>query len=904
MDGQIADFNHTFRNITTPEQEKYTHINYGETPSTRVIIRDEKIPKFWTDYCQAVANNNKKLFISERISKHSPIIVNIDITFSEEEEEKNVPNCWNFIMEVVQNYQIVISELFTIGPEETYIDMCAVLSAENTVLQDGAFLTSYRLIFPYTRVDTAYHSKYILPRVFSKCRATNTLSKLPHHTPTDWPNILKIPKISVPLYGSRETAEYSRLLFEKIVPSLRSTDLEEGIDDIEYLELDKVIEITNHQHFAKELIHEAALPNRPVQHWLPIFLSVDYWPSFLQTRVSPTASIGNTGGKYGLDNKEEVSIIESLLGMLSETRANCSWYWMDVGRAIHYTYRASPQGLQQWANFTKKKSKTFTAKDCEEVYSRLNFNSYVTHKTIGWYAKQDRPEDYEVWHKRWVQPALEAALVEYNKKFNHADVAHLLYKMYWMDYVYVEKSSWYEFRNNGWRESKEGLCLSKRILEPNGFIKFLEVMRADCSRRVAELDDQNQKVTYETKNASLTKLIFHMKTDAFNKSVRRFSQHFFHCDYFMGQLDKNPNLCRQNNGYGVLECFDSKCINRPGKPEDYITKSLGCHLHMEYSMKHTAVELFMKWMFQLFINKAMVDFFLKSCASLVKGRNVQKWFLIFSGSLGDNAKSIIVKLLQKTFGVYAVTLDPSALATKKGNSSGPNPELARLNGARVVILNETDDKDDLRSNIIKRLTGGDSFFARNCGADGGEVDSQFKTILVCNNLPALDPSDKALKNRVLNFPFISRWVYDAPTTEAEQMKKRLFKRDDFFEDKMDDYVNAFLWLIVNVYYEKYILEGLNKPKEVEEATRNYWSEFDIYKNFMDDYMEPSKKEGETANVLESYKMFVEWYRSMMPGKNPPVGSVFIREMTNRLGVGAPENKCWKNCKLKVDVMTL
>src|SRR5690606_1722159 len=151
----------------------------------------------------------------------------------------------------------------------------------------------------------------------------------------------------------------------------------------------------------------------------------------------------------------------------------------------------------------------------------------------------------------------------------------------------------------------------------------------------------------------------------------------------------------------------------------------------------------------------MLHHFLKFCASCLRGGNNDKIFPIWTGD-GDNSKSMMVKLFESTFGEYCLKFPVQMLSEKAANSGGPTPQLARAKGSRIAFLDEPEDDVTLNKGIIKRFTGGDSFFARLLQDNGGDIKSTFKMILTCNKVPVITNPDPAIKKRVTLFPYESK----------------------------------------------------------------------------------------------------------------------------------------------------
>ncbi len=289
----------------------------------------------------------------------------------------------------------------------------------------------------------------------------------------------------------------------------------------------------------------------------------------------------------------------------------------------------------------------------------------------------------------------------------------------------------------------------------------------------------------------ISELIRKLKTGSFKDRVMKEAKELFYMEGFDGIMDSNSNLIAVHNG--VIEVLSTKAIFREGKPEDYLSRCTPVHYRKDYTWEHPKVKELMSWISKVFVDKELKSYFLKFCASCLKGRNSDKIFPIWSGD-GDNSKSMIIKLFEATFSCYCIKIPVTAATGKRAQSSSATPEIARSKNARVAFLQEPDNEETLRACFIKEISGGDSFFGRMLHDNGGDIQVTFKIILVCNSIPLFVNPDKAVRNRAWILPFLSTWSVDAPEDEKEQFKARVFPLDTDFENTIPSMTPAFMWV--------------------------------------------------------------------------------------------------------------
>ena len=208
------------------------------------------------------------------------------------------------------------------------------------------------------------------------------------------------------------------------------------------------------------------------------------------------------------------------------------------------------------------------------------------------------------------------------------------------------------------------------------------------------------------------------------------------------------------------------------------------------------------------------------------------------------SKSVYQKMLRTMMGDYYCDLPSTYFSAGQKGGSGPTPELAQTDGARIAFSAEPDDDMSFKGARIKRITGGDSFFARSCGEDGGTIETSFKAVLVCNGMPDFSNNDEATKNRCCMTPMEGRWIrtgenFHVPETHEEQVKAKVYIMDERFEDNIPKLSGALLWLAVH-YYKTYREEGLVPPEYVKTFMKDYWTRHDPHVSFITEMLENPK----------------------------------------------------------------
>lgn len=199
---------------------------------------------------------------------------------------------------------------------------------------------------------------------------------------------------------------------------------------------------------------------------------------------------------------------------------------------------------------------------------------------------------------------------------------------------------------------------------------------------------------------------------------------------------------------------------------------------------------------------------------------------------------------------------------------------------------ESDEGDKIQVGVVKELTGNESIFARYLHDNGRDIKPQVKLIFQCNTLNEMNHADNAMKNRLVNVPFNSTWTKNAPASKEEQFKLRQFPLDPYFEERLPDFAEAMLWVMVQ-NYKFYCAEKLEIPIEIKRCTANYWKEHDLYQQFIDSELikvdDPERKANVFVTMKDAWTRYTKWIEDMHPTHKAGDSNKFYKEMDTRIG---------------------
>lgn len=316
---------------------------------------------------------------------------------------------------------------------------------------------------------------------------------------------------------------------------------------------------------------------------------------------------------------------------------------------------------------------------------------------------------------------------------------------------------------------------------------------------------------------------------------------------FVAAVEK---LCRSDRKYAaVADQFDADdwVLNTPSGIIDLRSGTVAEPEPTHYCTRMTAVEPdgdCLRW--REFLSEVtdcddeLIDYLQRMIGYCLTG-STREHSLHFLYGTGGNGKTVFLDTIIGLMGDYAKSA-PMETFTESRNDRHPT-ELAMLQGARLVVAQETEQGKRWAQSRIKALTGGDKVVARYMRQDFFEYKPKFKLLVAGNTKPKLDTVDEAMRRRFHIVPFT---VQIAPN-----------KRDrDLIEKLQLEWPGIMAWAVEGClqYQEK----GLAPPASVIEATRAYLESQDVFREWLDTECTLGQDKWERPTMLfNSWRRFAE-----------------------------------------------
>ena len=150
-------------------------------------------------------------------------------------------------------------------------------------------------------------------------------------------------------------------------------------------------------------------------------------------------------------------------------------------------------------------------------------------------------------------------------------------------------------------------------------------------------------------------------------------------------------------------------------------------------------------------NQELVRFIQRAVGYSLSGYTSEQVLFVLYGN-GRNGKSVFLDILNEVFGNYSTNIQPQAIMASKNNSDA-SPEIAKLDGARLVTTTEPNEGERFDEGLLKQLTGGDRVSARKLYENEFEFTPQFKLWMATNHKPYVRGRDEGIWRRFIIIPF-------------------------------------------------------------------------------------------------------------------------------------------------------
>ena len=274
-------------------------------------------------------------------------------------------------------------------------------------------------------------------------------------------------------------------------------------------------------------------------------------------------------------------------------------------------------------------------------------------------------------------------------------------------------------------------------------------------------------------------------------------------------LDADPLVLGAKNGVVELETGHIRGPRR----EDYLTKQAGTEFHPDIQCP--------SWLSFLAgitdHDDELISYLQRVVGYCLTGLTREQVMFILHGK-GANGKSVFLRTVGALLGDYCMVTPPETLMTRR-NNGGPSPDLARLQGSRLVIATEPNEGCVLSETTVKRITGQDKIVCRHLYGKLFEYVPQFKVMLATNHKPIIRGDDPAIWRRIHLIPF------DVSFSGSR-------RNPNLLEQLQSELLGILCWAIKGTLeYQKI---GLAPPKRILDVTKEYRADMDVFGDWIEE----------------------------------------------------------------------
>lgn len=861
----------------------HTHVSMGATKGKYQFNRQD-LEEFWKVYMKTIHTDPDHVAgIAEKPQHYLPVLGDIDIKVLETNDFKldEELHTEKHVRETIEVYQSVLRKIVEDCSDKNLT--CVLLEKPlyrinkngNTYAKHG-----FHLHFPYCFLSKVDQEVHLIPRVKEMLKELKTFEDIGFDDSGDMIDkaCCKVPWL---LYGSRKEPGMDPYLVTKVYNSeLTEVKLEDAFKGYPLYDLrERLINI-------KGKVHE----------YLPRILSIiPYGRDTCEIKHGLISPLKEKIQERKKSNKEykktsvaqNLEIARKLLPMLSDFRTEDRNEWMTIGWILYNIGEGSPEALDMWCEFSARCEEEYDEAVCIYQWERMT-KKELTLGTLRYYASIDSPQKYKEFKSEQATKYIHESL-----SGSHNDIAKVLYAEYGDEFVCASIASkvWFHFVGHKWEQIDDGVFLREKISGEivDGFSKIGKELLTQLSA----CTDKGEEAMYNARLKQVQKMMGNLKSAPYKNNVMKECMEVFYDKRFREKLDTNPTLFPFNNGVYDLTLN----THRRGRPEDFISKTAPID-YIEYSGDEEEIFNVYDYLEKVFPDKSVRRYFMDVSSDIFLGGNHQKHVYFWTGE-GDNAKSVTQNIFEKMLGKLAIKFNTTVITGKKVQSGSANPELARAGGGvRMATLEEPNSDEMINIGILKNLSGNDSYYARDLfekGKEGREITPMFKLIFICNELPKLKYSDKAVWNRIRVIPFESTFCRPddpAPETYEEQLRQKRFPMDKEFGAKIPGMVQAFAWVLLK---HRLSIKDRVEPEKVRMATAIYRKQNDTYRQFIEECI--VEDEDKLITLIEMYAQFKEWFRESLPGRGLPVKDDVEKYFT-KLWDEPEKGKKWRGYRIR------
>lgn len=888
-------------------KEEVTHTQYSQYITRTFHIPSPEYPKFVQLYYNNIIKAKKTHNIIERQpiyknEKPGPLLVDIDLQFSPECTTRQYTN--EHITQLIKWYLDELSKLYEMDEDNHFLVIAQEKPSPRVVTKpNGSSITKdgIHLIFCVT-IDPIHH-QYIRDKILEKISSwtipitikwDDVVDKAISTGSNGWLCPLSKKKDDSTHYSvTRAYNVYFDTDSNKWV--LHALVEEPGQLDAFYAQHHKQLFIRNPDLPKLSLLRDSMVEE------IEKYKNKNTKPLSTPSPVSATAGGGDEDWQISLQTIRQIRNKEDAAACLNMFLDNLPSSKYDLREAYEYTMALPAEYYESgsynkwikvgfalrnmnvyllivWISFSAQSS---TFQWVSDVSVICDFWSKILHQAEGGVSKQslmywcrnENLEKFQAIREQTVEYFLDQSvesltleqLTSKGKSRGNCDydIASLVYhfkKGLFVSYG-IRNNEWYAFNGSYWQKDDCGTSLRQilsveiRALYMMKSVKFLtKAFQIKTNDGTVDIENE-EHILLKARAMMMHGIASRLGNTNDKDNIMREDRELFYDKDFESKLDQNRYLLSFKNG--VID-FKEKRF-RKGIPEDYISKCTQIdYKPLDRIKDAVSIEEIQDYFRKLFPIQELNEYMWKHLASMLIGDSAKTQCLHYYIGVGQNGKSMMVKLMETIMGDYAVPLDAGFFTKERPARGAATPDIAKLPGVRLAVTSEPTEGGKpvvLYEGPMKQLTSGtDKMAYRSLFKDQQYFVPQCHSIIQSNDYIPIRSRDHGTWRRIRVVDFLS--LFTENPVQGDKDKPYQFLKEDSFDQKFAIWAPVFMAMLVEIAYETQ--GSLPLCSVVKLASESYRRKQDYIAAFIEENVEKASSV-EYLKKTELINKFNEWY---------------------------------------------
>ena len=487
-----------------------------------------------------------------------------------------------------------------------------------------------------------------------------------------------------------------------------------------------------------------------------------------------------------------------------------------------------------------------------------NFSFYDQYKALLNLAKQDnfaKFNEYIIGLSKYEYKVLNFNQIKFHLNNDERGMCEIFYKLFYqriITYGPEDNLEVYFWNGDIWQRDENQMCqyLFQHFVSQN-----LDYFNKQLLYEIKKLDPSDPKVEqYYDLLKNSTMMRKQCNRSKYSKQCFRntLGANLLNNPDFKDMINGNPDSIAVRNGN--IDIRTGKLVNR--RFDDYNTFFLD--IEFEEFMKTPNMDKFMSDI--MLEQEEIIDFLSTFIGYSITGHNKEQKFSVWYGDKGSNGKSVLAKLLDKTFGEYFTILDSEIFSVKKGTAGTATTHLNYIQDKRFGIMDESNKNEEMNEGLVKRITGGTKLRIRKLHKESELIEVILVPIILTNFKPKFS-NDPALFRRMILIEFEAQFLDDETDIKFDANNPRHKWKDSDIDNKISD--NEVLSYFVR-YATKWYQSGqkLKIPDKIKKYNKKFQHNCNVINKFLDNECELTVDENQKYFTLSLvlYNKFIDYCR--------------------------------------------